>query len=88
MLKGWKRWSVAIISIVVLGAFLAALIYGCVRGSRLITRLAIPLIGPVMRKLQQKFGKRGYQKVGTEEEDIPFQDLERRRGDSGYQELA
>lgn len=87
MLKGWKRWAVAIISIVVLGVFLAALIYGCIWGSRLITRLAIPLIGPVMRKLQQKFGGGGYQKVETEE-DIPFQNLERRRGDPDYQESA
>ncbi|KAE9973182.1 hypothetical protein EG328_004524 [Venturia inaequalis] len=61
MLKGWKRWAAAIISVVLLGSLLAAMILG------------------------QRFGRRGYQKVESEE-DIR---LDVRGGeDSRYRELA
>lgn len=84
MLEGWKRWAAAIIAIFLLSIFLAAMVLCFLRGARQLSRV-LPFIPPAVRKLKQRFGRRGYQKVQTEE-DIRLEF--RGREDSRYQGLA
>lgn len=84
MLKGWKRWAAAIISVAILGSLLAAIIICCVQGARLLLR-GLPFVALTIQNLRERFGRRDYQKVETEE-DICL-DI-RGREDFRYREIA